>query len=207
MLAVIDKALAGKVFTTAQSNMGRGQRRMKRVLYPKNMGRRVRILREDLGLSQQDFAEAVSKNHGISFTQSYLSRLEAGRPPFPNGAVTIALAKELNTTTDFLLCLIDDPDARPISEDQERAETTAISTEAEEAAKIIDALLPPMRAEALKVVKSLYDAEAARRTSAAMEFRQLLALVEKVAGVAARDQVEQAVLASSLEIARNRVSN
>lgn len=73
---------------------------MRRSLYPSAFGRRVRILRDDMKLSQPELAEKVV-DQGVSFTQSYLSKLENGEK-VPNGEVVMALAAALETTTDFL---------------------------------------------------------------------------------------------------------
>ena len=186
---------------TAQKTANRSGRRMKRSLYPKDFGRRVRLLREDKDWSQQDLLDALAKRHGISFTQSYLSKLEKSRLQVPGGRIVLALAVELETTTDFLLCRVDDPD---IPDGNEPA-TVAYSEEGEEAAKIIDALSVGTRKDALGILKSMYEAEASRRTRNAAEWKRLLTLIENVAGVSTRDQVEQALLANSLEITSNNI--
>lgn len=64
---------------------------------------RIRERRQQLGLSQFALAQAIEK----SLTQ--VTRYERGDND-PTGEVLIALAKVLETTTDYLLGLVDDPE-------------------------------------------------------------------------------------------------
>ena len=70
-------------------------------------GKRVRLLREDMGLTQGDVVNQLA-TQGIKMRQSYLSELErTGKTP--PGEMVAGLAKVFNTTTDYLLLLNDDP--------------------------------------------------------------------------------------------------
>lgn len=182
--------------------VGGRKRHMRRNFYPKSFGRRVKLLREDLEIGQLELANQVSAKHGVSFTQSYLSKLESGEK-MPGGEIVLALAIELATTTDFLLGRTTDPNIP-----QEKEEPTiAISPEGEQVAKLIDALSPEKRQEAQRLVQSLYEEEALRRTRNAELWQSLLGTVEKIAGHGVRQQVEQALIADSLEVAGNRTPN
>lgn len=70
-------------------------------------GKRVRVLREDLGLSQSDLVGRVEAS-GVKLRQSYLSELER-TDKTPTGEIVAGLAKALNTTTDYLLLMSEDP--------------------------------------------------------------------------------------------------
>ena len=70
-------------------------------------GKRVRILREDMGLTQEDVINRLA-SQGIKMRQSYLSELER-TDKTPTGDMVAGLAKVFNTTTDYLLLLNDDP--------------------------------------------------------------------------------------------------
>jgi transcriptional regulator with XRE-family HTH domain len=70
-------------------------------------GKRVRILREDMGLTQDDVINRLAEQ-GIKMRQSYLSELER-TDKTPTGDMVAGLAKVFNTTTDYLLLLNDDP--------------------------------------------------------------------------------------------------
>lgn len=70
-------------------------------------GKRVRILREDKGLSQVQLA-AEMERFGVSINNSFISRIEKSSAN-PSMEVLVALAKALGTTTDYLLLLSDNP--------------------------------------------------------------------------------------------------
>ena len=73
-------------------------------------GARLRELRERLGYSQQDLAEKVE----TALQQIY--RWESSKTD-PSGDFITRLAKALDTTTDYLLGLDDDPTGRRREED------------------------------------------------------------------------------------------
>ena len=72
-----------------------------------SIGKRVRILRNDLRMEQKEVA-ALASVYGVQVSQATISRIE--RDVIEPNAVTIAaLARALGTTTDYLLMLSDDP--------------------------------------------------------------------------------------------------
>lgn len=60
---------------------------------------RVRLLRQDRGLSQKELADRIFTAH------SQISRLESGETANVSSSLLIALAKEFHVSTDYLLCL------------------------------------------------------------------------------------------------------
>jgi transcriptional regulator with XRE-family HTH domain len=70
-------------------------------------GKRVRLLRQDLRMNQATVGLELKKL-GVDISQTYISKLE-NNDVVPNGRVIAGLAQVLNTTTDYLLLLTDDP--------------------------------------------------------------------------------------------------
>lgn len=66
------------------------------------IGQRIKALREDSDLSQKELAA------NVNITEATLSRYENDLRE-PKVSIIIRLAKELNTTTDFLLGLSENP--------------------------------------------------------------------------------------------------
>ena len=83
------------------------------------LGKRVRILRMDLGLRQTDIVRELSRQ-GVDIGQSYMSVIE-GTDRIPSGQVVKALAELLGTSTDYLLMLTEDPNP-PVSIDEEEVD-------------------------------------------------------------------------------------
>jgi transcriptional regulator with XRE-family HTH domain len=70
-------------------------------------GKRLRVLRRDLDLTQTELARQLSLL-GVRANPSYISTIE-GSNKVPSGEVLGGLARVLRTTTDYLLLLTDDP--------------------------------------------------------------------------------------------------
>ena len=70
-------------------------------------GKRVRILRQDREWNQLDLVDGL-RRHGVSVGSSYISQIE-NKGKIPSAEILVALAKSLETTTDYLLLLTDDP--------------------------------------------------------------------------------------------------
>jgi len=68
-------------------------------------GRRIRDRRKQLGKSQEELAEMIQTD------QTQISRYENGKND-PTGEVLTTLARALNTSSDYLLGLTDDPTPR-----------------------------------------------------------------------------------------------
>ena len=80
------------------------------------VGKRIRILRQDLGFKQAGLVNELEKQ-GIDVGRSYISELER-TDKVPSGTVLAGLAKVLGTTTDYLLMLTDDPGLLEEQEEQ-----------------------------------------------------------------------------------------
>ncbi len=78
-------------------------------------GKRVRILRQDLRMNQGTLIHELGKQ-GIEIGQTYISKIE-NNDVVPSGRVIAGLAQVLQTTTDYLLLLTDDP-LRPGEEEE-----------------------------------------------------------------------------------------
>jgi transcriptional regulator with XRE-family HTH domain len=115
-------------------------------------GSRIRALRErpELDMSQDELARR------LSVSNAFLSEIERDKKKPPLGMV-IRLAKFLGTTTDYLLLLTDIPDVPTFSVAPETANgaTYGISPEADEVARIIDAMSPDTRSFALHMARAL----------------------------------------------------
>lgn len=81
------------------------------------VGKRIRILRQDLNLNQAELVNALEK-HGIAVGRSYISELERS-DKVPSGTVLAGLARVLGTTTDYLLLLTGDPNPPHEQEEQQ----------------------------------------------------------------------------------------
>lgn len=83
-------------------------------------GKRIRVLREDLGMSQAELVEQLAAR-GVAIGRSNLSRIENADQP-PSGELIAALAGVLGTSADYLLLLSDDAlPERDVSEEDEAA--------------------------------------------------------------------------------------
>lgn len=71
-----------------------------------NLGERVHLLRRRLGWTQRELAQAASMN------SNNLARIERSEIPDPGGQSVARLALVLETSTDYLLGLTDDPTPR-----------------------------------------------------------------------------------------------
>lgn len=81
------------------------------------VGKRIRLLRQDLDLNQAALVSELKKQ-GIEIGSSYISELER-TDKVPSGTVLAGLARVLGTTTDYLLLLTDDPNPPHEQEEQQ----------------------------------------------------------------------------------------
>lgn len=116
--------------------------------FENTLGKRVRLLRQDLGLNQEELQERMQKLAGVRVGQGYISDIERDKAT-PSWQVIAGLAKALNTTSDYLMLLTD------VSRGQNDHIDT-ITTEAVSAVRIIDSLPVVERERLLKVI-SAYD--------------------------------------------------
>lgn len=153
-----------------------GRRPMDQRFY-NTTGKRLVLLRDDLGLDQG----VVAQRTGIR--QSYLSQIEHDRAN-PSAEIMARLAKELDTTTDFLLLLTDDP-AKP-----QDNKPTLLSEEAEQIARMVDDMPPEGREGALRSVTGIYN-HYEEHTRLNKQIMELLTLIESSQGAAFRRDLER----------------
>lgn len=157
-------------------------------------GGRLRMAREDAGLSQEQLTVLLTERYGETVGRSYISELErnweANKMPMAN--VLAALARALNVNGNWLL-LLDDRQEPPDSEP-----TRAMSAEGDELANIADALPAWRRRELLEVARVMQQTGGedlrvdARRM--AEELQAQLAVARIVIGDAALAAIETAVM-------------
>jgi transcriptional regulator with XRE-family HTH domain len=134
---------------------------MQRVLYPdlayakrrttmNNKGDRIRLRREELGLTQREVAERLAEA-GVKYGQAHISRLEHGWTK-PGPEIMVGLAQVLQTSREYLELVTDDP----APQDKEvKEDTLALSAEAIALARLIDTLPADIRTELLAALKTL----------------------------------------------------
>lgn len=112
------------------------------------MGERITALRKPAGYKTQ---RALATRLGVS--DAFLSDIVRGVKN-PSLEMLCELAKLLNTTTDYLLLLTDSPDTLG-TPSLENGDPVYFSPEADEVARIIDALPPETRAFVLHMARAL----------------------------------------------------
>ena len=129
---------------------------MARLRRDASFGGRLRLLREDAHLTQEDLTRLLSERHGVVIGRSYISELERNRDAnkIPGGEVVAALARALDTTADYLLLLSDDPDSQQGREERGLSPTTDAILE------IADSLPEWRRLELLAHARVMADAAA-----------------------------------------------
>lgn len=126
------------------------------------VGKRIRVLRQDVGYNQQELAAEVAR-YGASVKPSYISALET-TGKVPSVQVLMALAQALGTTTDYLLMLSDDPvppgedEAEPVKALREEPE----SYEVNELLNLLNAMPAEDVDHLLYVARLMRDARAPR---------------------------------------------
>lgn len=139
------------------------------------IGERVAALRRYWGMNQAELCERLGKETrppgpvGVS----YISKVENG-VIVPPGERVAALARILQTTTDYLLGNTDNPN---IPNDT----PTMFSAEAEEAGKIIDAMQPEQRDTVLRMVRKA-QRDYRRQAELDRRIKEVLALVDARGG-------------------------
>jgi transcriptional regulator with XRE-family HTH domain len=111
-------------------------------------GARLRQLREDADFTQDQLIDRLAAV-GVRIGRSYISELER-TDKLPNGEVIIGLARALRCSADYLLGLSDVAELPT-----DAAGVYGISPEADEVARIIDALPPETRAFVVHMARSL----------------------------------------------------
>lgn len=117
-------------------------------------GKRLRVLREEHGMDQTEFAAAVSRRlDRQTLSNSSVSSMESGRSR-PSLDVLLAILRELDVSADYLLF----GDGSPNRAEEAPEPPAYYTEEADEAARLIDAMPEGRRAEALALVRVIAQA-------------------------------------------------
>lgn len=146
-------------------------------------GKRLRVLRQDRGLSQIDLRDALQR-YAVEIGETYISELER-TDKMPSLAVAAGMAKVLNISVDYLALLTDEarsyvPEAR----------VEYIAPEADEVAGLMDGMTQDQREALLGMARSL---TAPRQETRRMRegLASMLDSVERQEGAAARREMER----------------
>lgn len=155
-------------------------------------GKRIRALRQDLGLSQIDLRDRMEKEYGVSIGGAYISELERSdrTPPLATAA---AMAKVLGVTLDYLGLIVDEPTSYKHDEEP----INYISPEADQVAQLMDAMSPGQRNMVVLLARNLsvLDNERQRNKSAA---KKTLDSIEETMGIDARKKAERIMRSQGL---------
>lgn len=167
---MLNHELVTDITSRAHSNMD--------ARFTSTTGKRVRLLRLDLDIKQGDLADT------IGVRQSYLSEIE-GDKASPSGEIIGKLAKELKTTADYLLLLVDKP------EKPEDAQPTFLFDEAAQVAHMVDEMAyPEIREQTLRAVTTIYE-HYQKHAQRDEQIRDLLKVIESTRGVEFRRDLER----------------
>lgn len=147
------------------------------------IGERIASLRRYFGMSQAELHERLRKELGSleRIGVTWLSKIE-NNTVAPSGERVAAIARILQTTTDYLWGNTDNPN---ISNDT----PTMFSAEAEEAGKIIDTMQPDQRMAVLRTVQRAQH-EYSRQAELDRRIKEILALVEARGGTDLKAKIE-----------------
>jgi transcriptional regulator with XRE-family HTH domain len=116
-------------------------------------GKRLQVLREDLGINQKELAHELGKM-GISVDRSHIANIENNNRN-PSLDLLTALAKALGTTTDYLLLLTDDPSPPNEQEPAAIPKGLSLPDEFQSLLAIYEQLSADEQKNLLNVIKSL----------------------------------------------------
>jgi len=130
-------------------------------------GKRIKLLRQDMGMTQGELVERLLNDEGVEVGQSYISEIERsdqvktlpnGKRVYwlPGGNLLNALAGVLHTTTDYICMRTDDPN---------------LPTRADEESLVVPLTDPAMRRE-LERLTTLYMSASPEHKQALMQFLQ-----------------------------------
>lgn len=154
------------------------------VVYGDTFGKRARLLRQDRKWSQMDLVQKL-ESEGVKINNTWISQIE-NSDKMPSVDVAIALAKVLNTTTDFLFLLVDDPKI------PNQQEPEFFSPEADEIARIVDSLPVEQRQRCVEKVKRI-DEKYRQQLQTRREMESMFASIEANCGLEVRRAVEKQI--------------
>lgn len=150
----------------------------------RSFGRRFQLLRQEKDLSQTAIA-AMLQSYGVNITASHLSLVEKNKRNVSIDLL-VALARLLETSTDYLLVLTDDPTPA-----DKKDVVPYISREADDMALLIDSLPPETRRMLLAAAHAWVQHERQRISD---EWVSLLSAIERSVGRDKRREIEAALL-------------
>ena len=112
-----------------------------------SFGKRVRDEREALGLTQSDMIGLLNERYAIQMSEAAFSKIEIGE------------TKRLHIDLQMAITGILGNDIRYLLTGEEPGTTTAWSEEAEQIARMIDAMLPRSRLSMLVMARNLVEAD------------------------------------------------
>lgn len=150
----------------------------------RSFGRRFQLLRQDKDLSQTAIA-AMLHSYGIDITPSHLSLVEKNKRNVSIDLL-VALARLLETSTDYLLVLTDDPTPA-----DKKEIVPYLSREADDMAQLMDSLPPETRRMLLAAAHAWVQHERQRISD---EWVSLLSAIERSVGRDKRREIEAALM-------------
>lgn len=134
------------------------------------MGKRLNLLRNEMGIEQREVVRRMEQ-HGVKIGTSHYSKIERDVTK-PSIDVLVALARVLESTPSYLSLFDDQP--YPITE---KDDDLYISETANEIAHVADRLTESNRQLVLEVAKRLQDAESTGRERDRLQ-REFFAFVD-----------------------------
>lgn len=147
-------------------------------------GKRLRVLRIDRDLSQIQLRDRMEKV-GVPIGETYISELERTEK-MPSLEVAAAMARVLDVSVDYLALLIDEA----ASYRRQPQPDNYYSEEADELAKLTDAMHPEQRSVLLNLARSMVSAPTSRQMERA-EIRDILDSIERTHGRTVRREIEK----------------
>lgn len=147
-------------------------------------GKRLRVLRIDRDLSQINLRDRMEKL-GEPIGETYISELERTEK-MPSLAVAAAMAKVLDVSVDYLALLIDDA----LSYRRVPTPDNYYSEQADEVARMVDAMNPTQRDLLLNLARSIVNAPSQRQVERD-EMGDILDSIERKFGRDVRKEIEK----------------
>lgn len=146
-------------------------------------GKRLRVLRQDRGLSQIDLRDNL-KVYAVDIGETYISELER-TDKMPSLQVAVGMAKVLNVSVDYLGLLVDEAKSfRP------EPKLEYITPEADELAQLADTMSAEQREMLLGMARSIMSPLVEQRRMRE-GVRVMLDSVERREGILARREMER----------------
>ena len=156
-------------------------------------GKRVRILRTDVGMTQNELVDTLER-FGSPVGRSYLSAIET-TDRTPTGDVIAGIAKAIGTTSDYLLGMTENP-FPPANHDSAKLSQSEdfLSPDAMELAMLFDKLPQWRRSQVIRTVRNIITAEVEQQSSLAVRSRHMLDEIEERYGKDAKQKAREILM-------------